>query len=138
MGEGSPISRVPPGAKVEANSETQESSSHHVNGLQPSPQSTPPVGTTETVPATLSPSSAADMAQGIDDNESSTPNTRRRLRARSEVPSLVESDLVAAVMEPLTDEERQSWPGWVELESDPVSPIREEFLPFNARLIRTL
>lgn len=26
-------------------------------------------------------------------------------------------------MQPLTDEERQSWPGWVELESEPVSSI---------------
>jgi hypothetical protein len=26
-----------------------------------------------------------------------------------------------AAMKPLTDEERRSWAGWVELESDPVS-----------------
>ena len=31
-------------------------------------------------------------------------------------------------MKPLTDEERRSWPGWVELESEPVSAERALFL----------
>lgn len=138
MDENSPILRDPSGAaKVEADSEIQESSSHHVNGSEVSPHCTPLAGSSETMPATLSPSSAGDMAQGINGNDIWAPNARRRLRGRSEVSSLVEPDLVAAVMEPLTDEERQSWPGWVELESDPVSPIRK-IIAFKPRLIKTL
>jgi hypothetical protein len=69
----------------------------------------------------LYPTSPAIGESEINGDDESTPSKRRRLRRRSEVPSVAESDLVAAAMEPLTDEERQNWPGWVELESDPVN-----------------
>ncbi|PVH71847.1 cysteine proteinase [Cadophora sp. DSE1049] len=42
----------------------------------------------------------------------------RNLRKRKEPPT-VSADPVAEAMKPLTDEERQNWKGWVELESDP-------------------
>jgi len=60
------------------------------------------------------------MEPNISGDDEPTESTKRRLRPRSEVPSVVESDLIASAMEPLTGEERQNWPGWVELESDPV------------------
>lgn len=46
----------------------------------------------------------------------------RNLRKRKS-PPVISDDPVAEAMKPLTDEERQNWKGWVELESDPVSPI---------------
>lgn len=46
--------------------------------------------------------------------------TSRSLRKRKDPPA-VSADPVAEAMKPLTDEERQNWKGWVELESDPVS-----------------
>ncbi|KAH7369914.1 hypothetical protein BKA65DRAFT_487322 [Rhexocercosporidium sp. MPI-PUGE-AT-0058] len=42
----------------------------------------------------------------------------RNLRKRKEPPTLM-FDPVTEAMRPLTDEERQNWKGWVELESDP-------------------
>ena len=125
MDEKSPDSGQPSRAGEEQPpSNPQESSVTHVNGLGPSPPSTPPVAASETVPGTtLSKGSPTPVESGISGDEDSTPSTRRRLRHRSEVRNLVESDSVAAAMEPLTDEERQNWLGWVELESDPVSLV---------------
>lgn len=123
MDDKSPDSGQPSGPEEEQPpSKPQEYFGTHANGLEPSPPSTPPVAASETVPgATLSTSSPTPVEPGLNGDENSIPGTRHRLRRRSEVPSLVESDSVAAAMEPLTDEERQNWLGWVELESDPVS-----------------
>lgn len=98
----------------------QASSGSQFTGSGLSPLSTLAVGASETVQAAKSPSSSVLMEPEFNDDDESTVNTRRRLRPRSEVPNVVESDLVASAMEPLADEERRSWPGWVELESDPV------------------
>jgi len=50
----------------------------------------------------------------------STPSKRDGLRRTKEL-STAWSDPMIAAMKPLTDEERQIWKGWVELESNPVS-----------------
>jgi ubiquitin carboxyl-terminal hydrolase L5 len=102
-------------------SDIQAPSSSHVKDLGPSPHTTPSVGASEPVPSAISATSPAIGESEINGDDDSTPSKRCRLRRRSEVPSVAESDLVAAAMEPLTDEERQNWPGWVELESDPVN-----------------
>lgn len=44
----------------------------------------------------------------------------RNLRKRKEPPAF-SMDPVNEALKPLTDEQRQNWKGWVELESDPVS-----------------
>jgi len=44
--------------------------------------------------------------------------TTRSLRKRKDLPA-ISADPIAEAMKPLTDEERQNWKGWVELESDP-------------------
>ncbi|TVY80856.1 Ubiquitin carboxyl-terminal hydrolase [Lachnellula suecica] len=49
--------------------------------------------------------------------ESSPP--RRALRKRRGTPNGAGADPIEESMKPLTDEERQNWKGWAELESDP-------------------
>lgn len=48
------------------------------------------------------------------------PSTEKRnLRKRKEAP-VNYMDPIAETMKPLTDDEREEWKGWIELESDPV------------------
>jgi ubiquitin carboxyl-terminal hydrolase L5 len=102
----------------------QASSSSQLNESGLSPLFTPAIAAaSETTPAAKSPSSSPLMEPNINDDDDPTPSTNRQLRPRSEVSSVVESDLIASAMEPLTSEERRDWPGWVELESDPVRLI---------------
>ena len=56
------------------------------------------------------------------------PSKRSGLRHKRGVPKDHAGDLVDAAMKPLTDEERRSWPGWVELVSEPVSNTCAPFL----------
>jgi ubiquitin carboxyl-terminal hydrolase L5 len=50
-----------------------------------------------------------------------SPLPSRSLRRRkSAISNGIVSDPVEEAMKPLTEEERLSWKGWVELESDPV------------------
>lgn len=46
---------------------------------------------------------------------------KRTLRQRSNKQNGTAADPAEEAMKPLTNEERRSWKGWVELESDPVS-----------------
>jgi ubiquitin carboxyl-terminal hydrolase L5 len=61
-------------------------------------------------------------------DESPVPSRSLR-RRKSAVSNGVVSDPVGEAIKPLTEEERQNWKGWVELESDPVSilPSINEF-----------
>lgn len=107
--------------EAQPDSEIQASSNTQINGLGLSPESTPPIAASE-MAAANSATSSNQMESEINGNDGSTPDTGRRLRRRSEASSVFETDIVADAMEPLTDEERRNWSGWVELESDPVSP----------------
>jgi hypothetical protein len=65
-----------------------------------------------------------DDKQSLED-ESPVPQRSLRQR-RSAIPHGTVS--IEEVMKPLTDEERRDWKGWVELESDPVSPLSPSLL----------
>ena len=56
-------------------------------------------------------------------DEEPTSSKRIGLRRKREEPREPDGDPMGAAMKPLTDEERRSWPGWVELESEPVSSL---------------
>jgi ubiquitin carboxyl-terminal hydrolase L5 len=56
-----------------------------------------------------------------DEQQDPTPSKRTGLRRKREEPKKDSSNIMEAAMKPLTDEERRDWPGWVELESEPVS-----------------
>lgn len=65
----------------------------------------------------------------------SKPNRRGGLRKRRE-SSPVGDDPMIAAMKPLTDQERQDWKGWVELESNPVRLCSQIYLyPLRRKLI---
>jgi ubiquitin carboxyl-terminal hydrolase L5 len=93
------------------------------SGVHSSPQATPPLGPSETLPATEAARSSTQAKPDISVRNKSPAKSKGRLRRRSEIPSLVESDIIEKALQPLTDEERRNWPGWVELESDPVRLI---------------
>ena len=57
----------------------------------------------------------------------STPSKRDGPRKIAE-PSPVADDPMIEAMKPLTDEERQDWKGWVELESNPVRLYSERYI----------
>jgi ubiquitin carboxyl-terminal hydrolase L5 len=56
--------------------------------------------------------------------ENESPVPQRNLRQRKSAAPKNVLDPVETAMKPLTEEERRSWKGWVELESDPVSVLR--------------
>ncbi|CZS95055.1 related to 26S proteasome-associated ubiquitin carboxyl-terminal hydrolase [Rhynchosporium agropyri] len=55
---------------------------------------------------------------GVQSTDGFSTMPTRSLRKRKE-PPIFASDPVTEALRPLTDEERQNWKGWVELESDP-------------------
>lgn len=78
-----------------------------------------PERSTRSTPITSVQDTPQDDKQSVED-ESPVPQRSLRQR-RSAVPNGPVLDPVEEGMKPLTDEERQNWAGWVELESDPVS-----------------
>jgi ubiquitin carboxyl-terminal hydrolase L5 len=64
------------------------------------------------------------------DDQDPASSKRTGLRRKREDPKEPDPNPMEAAMKPLTDEERRSWPGWVELESEPVSTERAPFLSF--------
>lgn len=95
-------------------------SSTHSNGVEPRLQS----AQSETTLATKTASSTPQPELQTLDQDRSPLNKRSGLRLRSASSKVPHADFIAEAMKPLTDEERQNWEGWVELESDPVSLIR--------------
>jgi ubiquitin carboxyl-terminal hydrolase L5 len=78
-----------------------------------------PERSTRSTPITPGQDTPQDDKQSVEDD---SPVPQRSLRQRrSAVPNGPILDPVEEGMKPLTDEERQNWAGWVELESDPVS-----------------
>ena len=71
--------------------------------------------------STLGSSRYTPMETADDEHQNSTPSKRTGLRRKREEPKEDPSNAMEAAMKPLTDEERRDWPGWVELESEPVS-----------------
>lgn len=116
-------------------SQIQEPSSVHENGLESLPQATPSLRPSETLPATDAASSSTLATPDPREGNKSPTKTKGRLRRRSEIHSIVESDIVEKALEPLTDEERRNWPGWVELESDPVRLILTAVILGEPKLI---
>lgn len=105
------------------------------DSISTSRANTPTANSNQSTPAIQSSrSTPGERFPDLPENESieteppdSTPSKRTGLRrnrkdskAKGSVP-----DPMEAAMKPLTDEERRSWPGWVELESEPVSFERE-------------
>jgi ubiquitin carboxyl-terminal hydrolase L5 len=68
-----------------------------------------------------------------------SPVPQRKLRQRKSLPSNgTAPDPVEEAMKPLTDEERQHWKGWVELESDPVSTLSSCFSTSRKHVLQLL
>jgi len=80
----------------------------------------------ESTPGESSPNTPQDNIDNGD--EDLTPSKRTGLRRKREEPMEPEPDPMGAAMKPLTDEERRAWPGWVELESEPVRPPSSHLL----------
>jgi ubiquitin carboxyl-terminal hydrolase L5 len=55
--------------------------------------------------------------------KANSPVSPRKFRRKSAVANGNFSDPVEEAIRPLTEGERQSWKGWIELESDPVSTL---------------
>ena len=96
--------------------------------LDTSTNDTPADRSTRSTPALLSskstPGTSRDTPVEMKDNEEQEPTpSKRYLRRRREEPRETAPDPMEEAMKPLTDEERRSWPGWVELISDPVRYI---------------
>lgn len=108
-------------------SQVEDPSGVSENPLEPPPLATLPLEPSETLPTTVPEREAAgNPTQAEPDfsvrNKSPT-KARDHLRRRTALPNLGEPDLVKKALQPLTDEERRNWPGWVELESDPVRSL---------------
>ena len=94
--------------------------------------STPAMQSSQTTPALTSARNTPQRSIDFD-QEDATPSKRTGLRRkREEDPKEPLNDSMDEVMKPLTSEERRKWPGWVELESDPVSNMNCLVLAFNA------
>jgi hypothetical protein len=94
--------------------------------MESSTNGTPPDRSGKSTPALRSsrttPNSSHTSPMEIDEGEDQSPTRRTGLRSKRKQPSKEPSpDPMEAAMTPLTDEERRGWPGWVELESEPVS-----------------
>lgn len=87
-----------------------------------SSRSTPAVHSSRSTPGERSSRNTPPEIRGHEEHDP-TPTKRAGLRPRDHASKVPHSDSMEAAMKPLTDEERRSWPGWVELESDPVSSM---------------
>lgn len=69
----------------------------------------------------MNPQNANEAVIGSDPALSQLRRNPKRKSSKSRGPSLdLPDDLLTAAYEPLTNQEREDWEGWVELESDPV------------------
>jgi ubiquitin carboxyl-terminal hydrolase L5 len=95
------------------------------DSIDTSTNGTPAERSARSTPALLSsrstPGSSRNTPLEVDDEQEPTPSKRTGLRRKREEPKEPPLDVMEAAMKPLTDEERRDWPGWVELESEPVS-----------------
>lgn len=97
------------------------------DSLDASSRSTPADRSSGSTPAILSSRSTPGPRQttphesAVHEEENASPTKRTGPRRKREAPKEPNPDPMEAAMKPLTDEERRSWSGWVELESDPVS-----------------
>ena len=78
----------------------------------------------------ISPKSASEHAPFAENAEPTTSPIRSSAKRKSKTN--VPGAAMEEAMKPLTDEERQNWKGWIELESEPVG-LPMPFTPYHLR-----
>jgi hypothetical protein len=122
----SPLTEPPlPSIEVDTLSRSQhelKSSSNNIE--QPASNPAPSSIKDDPKPSSSEPSSLKETIQNESQEMGSNGDTRSLRKRKREVTSVVEDQ-----MRPLTEEERLNWPGWAEIESEPVSclPILDTF-----------
>ncbi|KAG0647183.1 Ubiquitin carboxyl-terminal hydrolase isozyme L5 [Hyphodiscus hymeniophilus] len=83
-----------------------------------SSRNTPAIHSSRSTPGEHSPRNTPQNGTSKD-HENPTPSKRTNLRRKHDEPKWPETNIMEDAMKPVTDEERRTWPGWVELESEP-------------------